>query len=585
LYTATIHNKIIILLDNKLIIGLLNKIATLLALHGANPFQAKHYTNAALFLEKVDKEVMHLSLEELEQIKGISKSLITLIQEVQNTGTLQRWQELMEQTPTGILDILKLPGLGPKKVRALWQELGIQNIEELEEACRSGRVAHLSGFGDKTQASILEALSRALAYSNRFHYATVLPYTYELELAFKAAFPQLLILPVGDFRRKLEVVTTVEYLVGTIEASHVLEWLHNCTAIQQNPLISGPFSWRGYFIDNELPLTILFCAPTDFYKQLILQTGSDKHLSLAIADGNALGKFISQSAYISSESEGYQQAGFPYIPVELREGLAEKVWIEAGAPPLIEVADLKGVFHVHTKYSDGQTSLENMASYCQSLGYSYLGITDHSQSAAYAGGLRPHTVKEQHHAIDELNQQLAPFKIFKGIESDILPNGDLDYPDEVLSEFDFTIVSVHMGLNMDEGKATDRLIKAISNPFTTILGHATGRLLLKREGYPINYQAVIDACAAYGVIIEINANPWRLDLDWRWVPYAIQKGVKLSINPDAHHHTDIANVQYGVDMGRKGALTKDHTFNTLTQEEVENYFQKRKAKALAIAKL
>lgn len=569
-------------MDNKLIIGLLNKTATLLALHGANPFQAKHYTNAALFLEKVDKEVIDLSLEELEQIKGISKSLIALIQEVQTTGTLQRWQELMEQTPPGILDILKLPGVGPKKVRALWQELGIQNIEELEEACRSGRVAQLPGFGDKTQAAILEGLVRASAYSNKFHYATVLPCTHALELAFKAEFPGLLISAVGDFRRKLEVVTAVEYLVGATEISYVKEWLHNCTAIQQNTLLCGPFSWRGYFIDNGLPIAIFFCTPPEFYKQLILQTGSDKHLSLAVLDGKILGKVISDTPYINSELEGYQQAGFPYIPAELREGLAEEAWIKAGAPPLIEVADLKGIFHIHTKYSDGQTSLENMATYCQSLDYGYIGITDHSQSAAYAGGLRPHTVKEQHHAIDELNQQLAPFKIFKGIESDILPNGDLDYSDEVLAEFDFTIVSVHMGLNMDQPKATDRLIKAISNPFTTILGHATGRLLLKREGYPIDHQAVIDACAAYDVVIEINANPWRLDLDWRWVPYAIQKGVKLSINPDAHHHADIANVQYGVDMGRKGGLTKDYTFNALTREEIEAYFQKRKAKARSL---
>jgi DNA polymerase (family 10) len=566
-------------LDNKLIIDLLNKTATLLALQGADPFQAKHYTNAALFLEKLDREVMDLSAEELAQIKGISKSLIALIHEIQATGTLQRCQELMDQTPPGILDILKLPGLGIKKVRALWQELGIQTVEELEEACKSGRVAQLLGFGDKTQSSILEGLARASAYRNKFHYATALPYAVALELAFKAEFPELLISAVGDFRRKLEIVTTVEYLIGTTEIPPIIDWLNSWSAIQPNILISGPFSWRGDVTDNGLPFSVTFCSPTEFYKQLILQTGSDKHLLLLASNDSTLGKVITQASHISSELEGYQQAGLPYVPVELREGLVEKVWISAGAPSLVEVEDLKGIFHIHTKYSDGQTSLEHMATYCQALGYSYIGITDHSQSAAYAGGMRPHTVKEQHHAIEMLNQQLAPFKIFKGIESDILPNGDLDYPDELLAEFDFTIVSVHMGLNMDLRKATDRLIKAIGNPFTTILGHATGRLLLKREGYPIDYQAVIDACAAYGVIIEINANPWRLDLDWRWIPYAIQKGVKLSINPDAHHHSGITHVQYGINMGRKGGLTKESTFNALTREEIEGYFQERKTKA------
>jgi len=565
-------------LDNKSIIGLLNKTATLLMLHGANPFQAKHYANAALFLEKVDKEVMEMEPEELGRLQGINKGLVALIEEIQNAGTLQRLQELIGQTPQGVLDMLKLPGLGPKKVRALWQELGVQKLKELEDACKSGRVAQLSGFGDKTQAAILDGLAQAASYSNKFHYASALSYTDAFELAFKGAFPGLLISAVGEFRRKLEVITTVEYLIGAIEVARVVEWLNNYTVAKQHMLTSGPLSWRGGFVDNGLPLSIMFCTPTEFYKQLIIQTGSEKHLSLSTPTGQPLGKTISQAAYISSEAEGYQQAGFPYMPPELREGLVEEAWIQAGAPTLIETTDLKGIFHIHTQYSDGQTSLENMAAYCQALGYSYIGITDHSQSAAYAGGLRPHTVQEQHHAIDTLNQQLAPFKIFKGIESDILPDGNLDYPDEVLSQFDFTIVSVHMGLNMDQHKATDRLIKAISNPFTTILGHATGRLLLKREGYPIDYRAVIDACAAYGVIVEINANPWRLDLDWHWIPYAIQKGVKLSINPDAHHHLDIAHVQYGVYMGRKGALTKEYTFNALTREEVEAYFQKRRAR-------
>jgi DNA polymerase (family 10) len=567
-------------LNNRSIINLLHLIAKLLSLHGANSFQIKHYTNAALFLERLDKEVSKLSPQELRLIPGINNSVIALIEEIQTTGSLHRYQELIKKTPEGILTMLELAGLGPKKVSMLWQKLGIQDIKELEEACKLGKVAQLPGFGEKTQTSILESLAQRKRYLNKFHYAAALTYVNVLETGLNEAFPNLIHTPIGDFRRKLEIVTTIDWLIAAKNIAPIVEWLCEWKSIQQIKSISGPFSWRGYFVDNNLPLHILFCPPEDFYKELIIQTGSTEHLGIMLENGKTLGQQIKQSTHVNSEAEGYQQAGFPYIFPELREGIIETSWVKSGAPMLLEATDLKGIFHSHTTYSDGQNSLESMAKYCKDLGYSYIGITDHSQSAAYAGGLRPITVQEQHNSIDGLNQQLAPFKIFKGIESDILPDGSLDYPDEILSKFDFIIASVHMGLSMNEQQATDRLIKAISNPFTTMLGHPTGRLLLKREGYPINHRAVIDACAAYGVIIEINANPWRLDLDWRWIPYAIEKGVKLSINPDAHHQDEISNIRYGVYMGRKGGLTKQHTFNALTQKEVEIYFQKRKILAL-----
>ncbi|OJW69121.1 MAG: hypothetical protein BGO68_04105 [Candidatus Amoebophilus sp. 36-38] len=564
-------------MDNKSIIKLLNSTATLLALHGANPFQVKHYTNAALFLERLGKEVITLSQEELKQIEGINKGVISLVQEIQIAGTLHRWQELVEKTPPGVLDILELPGLGPKKVSLLWQQLGIQNLSELEEACKSGKVAQLAGFGEKTQAAILQSLTQRRQYQDKFHYATVLAYASTLESALGKSFPSLIQAPIGDFRRKVEIITTLEWLVAASDLIAIKEWLCELPNIKQDQTISGPFAWRGYFVDNQLPLHILFCDQKEFYKQLIIQTESVQHLNLPVGSDKTLGQIINQLTDLSSEEDAYAQAGLPYVPPELREGIVEHAWIKAGAPSLIELADLQGIFHIHTTYSDGQNSLESMATHCKNLGYSYIGITDHSQSAAYAGGLKLYTIQQQHEAIDELNRQLAPFKIFKGIESDILPDGSLDYPDEVLSKFDFIIASVHMGLNMDEIKATERLIKVISNPFTTMLGHPTGRLLLKREGYPIDHKAVIDACATYGVMIEINANPWRLDLDWHWIPYALEKGVQLSINPDAHHIDEIANMKYGVYMGRKGGLTKDDTFNTWPLKVVEDYFQNRKA--------
>lgn len=567
-------------MDNTAIIELLRTTATLLTLHDANPFQIKHYINAALFLEKLNQEVINLNTEELSHIPDISQGLLTLIEEIKTTGTLKRLQELQAQTPTGVWDMLDVPGLGPKKVRALWKELDIQNVEELKAACQDGQVEKLPGFGKKTQETILKNLSEQAQYQHLVHYATALQYVTILEDAFKKEFPTLKMAVVGEMRRKMEVISNIQWLVASTEALPIMNWLDSYPLIRQEAASSGPFAWRGHWVDNPLAIQVLFCKPDEFYQQLVMQTGSSQHLVFPLASGQVLGEVVTQVRDATSETDIYRAVNLPAIPPELREGLIEQTWIAAGAPPLVELSDLQGVLHVHTTFSDGRNSLEDMVASCQQLGYSYIGITDHSQTAAYAGGLRPHTVHEQHQHIDQLNQQVAPFKIFKGIESDILPDGSLDYPDEILAQFDFIIASIHSGFNMSQVEATERLIKAISNPFTTILGHSTGRLLLKRKGYPIDHQAVIDACAAYGVVIEMNANPLRLDMDWRWVPYAIEKGVKLSINPDAHSQREFANMVYGVEVGRKGGLTKAHTFNASNRAEIEFYLQARKARAL-----
>lgn len=568
-------------MDNKSIISLLKSTATLLALHGANPFQVRHYNNTALSLERIDQDLYALALEELSNIEGINQRTAALIHEINTTGTLQRWEGLMAETPQGVLEMLELRGIGPKKVRMLWKELGIEHTEDLLQACESGKVAQLPGFGQKTQEAIQESLAWRAKYQGKFHYATVLPYATTLESDLKQAFPGLLIALVGALRRKVEVVEQVEFLIGATDTAVVKDWLKHLSAIQETVKLSGPFAWRGRFIENNLKLTILFYPQAHFYKHLMLQTGSARHLAQPIQEaGKSLGELIAEGHIWSSEAAAYKQASLPYIPPELREGLAELAWAQSGTPQLLELCDLKGTLHNHTTYSDGQHSLEAMARHCVELGYAYIGITDHSQSAAYAGGLNAGAIQQQHQVIDRLNQELAPFKVFKGIESDILPDGSLDYPDELLASFDFVIASIHTGLNMEQQKATDRLIKAISNPFTTILGHLTGRLLLRREGYPIDHKAVIDACAAHGVIIEINANPWRLELDWRWVQYAIQQNVWLSINPDAHSKDGIDNMYYGVCVGRKGGLTKQHTFNALSREAVEQHFQSRRATSL-----
>jgi DNA polymerase (family 10) len=564
-------------MDNKNMIALIKDTAKLLELHGANSFQVRHYLNAALGLEKINQEVAKLSPDELNSIRELKSSAGKLIQEINTTGTLQRWEELTSATPQGVREMLALRGIGPKKVGAIWKTLGIESLPELLRACEEGRIAQLPGFGQKTQETIQASLAFRDKQTGKFHYASALPYATDLEKQLQQAFPSLLISLTGALRRKMEIVDRVEVLIGTEQVHTVFQWLDRQPMLQKEDKLSGPFAWRGQFVEQALKLAVLFCRKQEFYKQLILQTGSKAHLELPVEEGKQLEKVLNSIMEPFSEAAIYAQVGLPYIPPELREGQIELAWArEKGSPRLLEMQDLRGVFHSHTTYSDGKHSLEEMARYCQDLGYEYIGITDHSQRAVYAGGLTPEAIQQQHEEIDHLNKMLAPFKIFKGIESDVLADGHLDYSDEVLARFDFVIASVHTGMNMDQKKATERIIKAIRNPYTTMLAHLTNRLLLEREGFPVDYRALIDACADHGVIIEINANPWRLELDWRWVAYALSKNVWISINPDAHDKESIQNMYYGVCVGRKGGLTQPDTFNALPREEVITYLQHRK---------
>lgn len=315
--------------------------------------------------------------------------------------------------------------------------------------------------------------------------------------------------------------------------------------------------------------------------ELFIQTSAEHHLAYPAENGLTLLQIARREA-VGSEEEIYQQAQLPYIVPEMREGYGEFDWSTQHTPDdLVTWEDLKGILHNHSTYSDGQHSLEQMAVFCRELGFEYLGIADHSQTAAYANGLKAEKVREQHAEIDQLNARFAsdggkPFKILKGIESDILGDGALDYPTEVLASFDYVVASVHSNLTMTLEKATSRLLTAISNPFTTILGHPTGRLLLSRDGYPIDHKVIIDACAEHNVVIEINASPWRLDLDWRWIRYCLEKGVLLSINPDAHAMKGYYDMHYGVSIGRKGGLTSDRTFNAYSLSEIEKYLHEKR---------
>ncbi|MFA0960831.1 helix-hairpin-helix domain-containing protein [Roseivirga sp. BDSF3-8] len=562
-------------MDNRDIIRIFKKTAALMELHNENPFKTRTMANASFKLEKLSDRLEDLSRDQLESIEGIGKSLAANIREIADTCTLAYYKDLLAQTPVGVAEMLELKGIGPKKIRTLWKELDVETIPALLQACEDHKVAALKGFGKKTEESLKQNLLFKMANANKRHYAVALPLATEIIKLLEDSAPKAVVSFTGELRRKLDIIEKVDILVGAEQTSELMQALDESELVIKDEFRSGPFSWRGKFEDG-LPLEVVVCPPEKFSRQLWLTTGSTLHLASVISDGRSLAELV-DGKMIGSEQEAYEIAGLKYVEPEMREGLFEIPLAKEGKlPKLITEKDLKGILHVHSTYSDGRHSLREMAEYCRELGYEYLGITDHSRSAFYANGLDVERIKEQHEEIDALNTEMAPFRIFKGIESDILSDGSLDYEDEVLASFDFIVASIHGNLSMDIDKATQRLIGAIKNPYTTMLGHPTGRLLLRREGYPIDHRAVIDACAEHGVIIEINSNPWRLDIDWRWVHYAIEKGVALSINPDAHEKDGYEDMYWGICTGRKGGLTAEKTFNALSADDVAAHFDSRK---------
>ena len=564
-------------MDHKAILKQLKLCIQLQELHEENPFKIRSYQAGLSTLERVDQDLMDLSESALSALPGIGKSMLEAIQSLKSTGTFPALDALLAQTPTGVLEMLRIKGLGPKKVRALWQELGLTSTHELLEACQSGKVADTKGFGEKTQETILQNLIFNASNSGKWLYADIEATVLGLQEKLTQQLPMATVRVVGDFSRRLEVIDTGDFLIASDALSDCKAQLRLLEGISWDLAKSGPMTWRGQLEEPALQLCLHFCSTKALVTEELLWVASKAHLSSFVTEEETMGEKIRKTIYVD-EADFFAQNQLQFIPRELREGMGEVDLAKAGTlPVLIENADLRGILHNHSTYSDGKHSLRQMAEYCKSLGYDYLGISDHSRTASYAGGLEIEKVAKQHVEIDALNQELGPFRIFKGIESDILGDGSLDYPEEILASFDFIVSSVHSVLNMDLKRATDRLITAIHNPYTTILGHPTGRLLLRREGYPIDHRAVIDACAERQVVIEINANPWRLDLDWRWIRYAMEQGVLLAINPDAHAMEGYADMHYGVWMGRKGGLTKEMTLNALTGNEIAAYFAARKA--------
>jgi DNA polymerase (family 10) len=538
--------------------------AKLMELHEENPFKVKAVANGAYKLSKTRIDLKGRTQEEIAQIEGIGKGIAAKISEFLEKGMTTELEELKAKTPTGVIEIMGVKGLGPKKVRQLWHELNIESIGELLYACNENRLVDLKGFGTKTQESVKQSIEFAQNNSGKLHYSNAEKIAAELLNSLKkvkGVFEDVSF--TGELRRKNDIITKIELLCSVADLDRAKTGLGNA-GYEEDPEIENTFISGK----TACPVYIYLCEPENFYKELFLTTGS----------GDFIADFLEvEMDAPESEEAIFEELNLQYIEPELRESpaiitLAEQHKI----PALIEYKDLKGILHNHSTYSDGMHSLEEMAVHCKSLGFEYLGICDHSQSAFYADGLKPETVLTQQQEIEKLNKQLAPFKIFKGIESDILNDGSLDYSEEILKTFDFIVASVHSNLKMTAEKANERLIKAIENPYTTILGHPTGRLLLARPGYPIDHKKIIDACAANGVIIELNAHPYRLDIDWKWIPYCLEKGVKISINPDAHQKEGYSDMQYGVNSARKGMLDKQNCFNSLNLSEIEKFFVSRK---------
>ncbi|BDD04496.1 DNA polymerase/3'-5' exonuclease PolX [Aureibacter tunicatorum] len=569
-------------LTNKEITKKIKLLVNLLELHGENPFKIRGYSGALQRLEGMSVQVSVCSEEQLVDI-GFSKKMAAMLLEIVENGTHENLEALLSQTPEDVLKMLNISGIGPKKVRAIWQDMNIDTIDGLMEACQANRVSEMKGFGKKTEATILESLQYMKSNSGKIFYAHAENLFSQLAQKLDQINGILEINPTGSLRRRLEIIDLIEVaLLIDQNRTTLFEEIGKIENLTVNPKESSPFYLCGSFHneDHELPFKIHFSEThVEYLNTLFGTTGSQNHLLHSINDEHAnLHQIVRNNKDIETEEELYHKANLPYIEPELREGIIEfDLAKKESMPDLLEVQDLKGILHNHSTYSDGANTLKEMADACRDNGFEYFGISDHSQTAFYANGLKEEDVFKQHKEIDQLNAEYGDsFKIFKGIESDILNDGALDYPDEVLSSFDYIVASIHSNLGMDEKKATARLIKAIENPYTTILGHMTGRILLRREGYPVDHQKVIDACAANGVIIEINASPYRLDIDWRWVHKALEKDVMLSINPDAHEIKGLWDIKYGTLIGRKGGLTKDMTFNAMSKKEMEIYFQSRK---------
>lgn len=551
------------MLDNHDISNVLATYAKLYELHGGNPFKVRSTAGAAYNIKKIGEPLAAMNEEQLSKVPQLGKGLAPKVFEIIQTGSFEDLNDLLAATPKGVLDILKVKGLGPKKVEVLWKEVGITSIPDLLDACRENRLVEIKGFGFKTQAQIISDIEFKFNQEGKFHWAKMKPVVDIINDVFEASEHISQYEVTGDYRRLNDVVENLDFLVVCSD----LQLLADELSEHQFELIDVLDDHYLFQYAEAVNVRVFHSSYADWGNALVKSTSTAAHLDLI--------KFESLTSTFDDETKVYQALSLPYILPELREGLKELEHLNE-QDQLISYKDLKGVMHNHSTYSDGLHTLEEMAKQARSMGLQYFGICDHSQTATYANGLKPERVLEQMREIELLNKKMAPFKILSGIESDILGDGSLDYTNDILMLFDIVVASVHSNLTMDMEKAHLRLKGAIENPYTTILGHPTGRLLLMRPGYPIDHAYIIDACVANNVAIELNSHPYRLDMDWRWIDYALNKGAFISINPDAHQKEGLSDMQYGVNVARKAYLKPTQCLNAMGLDDLLQYIERKR---------
>jgi DNA polymerase (family X) len=572
-------------MDKQQIIHILEEIGTLLELQGESPFKSRAYTTGARIIAGLDTpELQELVRSgKLRSLKGIGVALAEKIDELVTTGRLTYYETLKQQVPAGLLEMLAIPGMGPKKVKAIHDQLSITTVGELEYACHENRLVGLPGFGRKTQENILKGIDGLKQHRGQYLCHEAMQLAGHLLDALTASELAVRVALAGSLRRRQEVVDQVDLVASTSQEERLR------TTIARSPLVGEVLinepSHLSVRLQGGVKADIRVVDEAAFPFALHALTGNQAYLMAIQAHARQHGYVLDESGLrrgnervaCHEEEAIFAALGLSYIPPELREGLGEITAAEGGTlPRLIDEQDIQGVFHVHSTWSDGMATIEEMARTAQGLGYCYLGLSDHSQSARYANGLDPDRVREQHRTIDRVNETLDGITILKGSEVDILPDGSLDYPDDLLRQMDFVVASVHSRFNMPQAEMTARIIRAMHNPYVTMIGHLTGRLLLARQGYALDIDAIIAEAMRLGVIIELNANPHRLDLDWRHLRAAHAQGLLTSINPDAHSPDGLRDTIYGVGMARKGGVTAEHVLNSRGLQDVQDWLAQRR---------
>lgn len=540
-------------------------LARLLELYNEDSFKIRAYQNAARTIKNYPAFFSEMSLAEISAVPGIGKATANKISELLQTSSMQLLEDLIATTPAGVIDMMNIKGIGVKKLQTIWKELNIDNPEDLLKACKDNRLSTVKGFGEKTQKKIEEAIEFHIKNQSKSLLATVLNFASQMDSALKISFPENKFLLTGDVYMHNNIVDKIQWVTDADD-----ELLKKIKSLYGLKDAANSSADNCYMHESGIEIRFVQEAP----EMLV-----SKQFELSCAEA-FYEKFSSlYDTAKQTEEDIFKAADLQFIHACLRNNVK---WIEYAKkdaiPPLIKTDSIKGIIHCHSSWSDGGNTIEEIVNELRQNGFEYLVISDHSKSAFYAEGLKEDRVMAQHKEIDELNDRFTDFTVFKSIESDILNNGSLDYEDNVLSMFDLVIASVHTNLGMNEENAVKRIITAVENPYTSILGHMTGRLLLMRKGYPVNHKKIIDACAANDVVIELNANPRRLDMDWRYIDYALDKGVLISINPDAHNLRGLYDIHYGVLSAQKAGLTKENNLSSYNLTEIKTFIARQKQK-------